>query len=152
MKRLFALIAAITLGHSAFAELEIISTGHRTADSFKRLSEYFTGDENPGRYSIFRTDPEQRDGFYISLVADDKSQLSEVSTVRLHYIRAGTQEATTVDIPVDQAIDKRRVLVGLTGSEWTDENNLPVAWKVELLDDAGAIVDASQSFLWAEPR
>jgi hypothetical protein len=37
---------------------------YRTAESFDRISEYFTGRENPGNQIILRTRPESRAGFY----------------------------------------------------------------------------------------
>lgn len=150
MKRiLLLLIAATAVTGAALAELEIVSTERRDAESFKRLSEYFTGKEDPGRYAIFRTEPEARKGFYISLAAPDKSVLANVANVRLSFVRAGTQEIVSREMPT-QDLKKRRILVGLTGEEWQSEDALPAAWKVELLDPTGATLESAESFLWAE--
>src|SRR4051812_35790644 len=41
-----------------------VFTGWKEGNSFKRISEYFTGKENPGDTVVLRTRPDQRSGFY----------------------------------------------------------------------------------------
>lgn len=150
MKRFLSLIALLALAASAQAELTIISTEHRDADSFKRVSEYLTGKPSDGRYNTFRSDESSRDGFYVSLLASDKSTLSSVSKIRLQFVRTGTQEISIFETPAS-SLAKKRILVGLTGSEWLDKDSRPVAWKIDLLDASGASLESTQSFLWSEP-
>ncbi len=149
MKHIFALLALLTLAASAHAELTIVSTKHRDAGSFKRVAEFLTGKHSDGRYAVYRSDASSRDGFYISLLASDRSTLAQVAKVRVQFVRSGTQETDSFEAPVD-SLKKKRILVGLTGSEWQESGNHPVAWKIDLLDAAGTSLDSAQSFLWSE--
>lgn len=151
MKPIFlALALFILIAAPLRAELTIISAEHRDADSFKRVSEYLTGKPSDGRYAVFRSEASDRNGFYVSLLASDKNSLKGVTNVQLQYVPPGTQEVTTVNLPADN-IDKKRLLVGLTGSPWSDPKTIPVAWKISLLDSSGNTIETAQSFLWAVP-
>ncbi|MBK1879417.1 hypothetical protein [Pelagicoccus mobilis] len=149
MKTLFTLIALLLFAASANAELTIISTNHRDADSFKRFSEFFTGKHSDGRYSVFRSDETSRDGFYVSLLAKDKSILPKVSEVKVQYVKSGSQDIHSFTLPVIE-LNKKRILVGFTGGEWESGDSHPVAWKIELLDSSSKPIDSAQSFLWSE--
>ncbi|EDY83414.1 hypothetical protein VDG1235_3041 [Verrucomicrobiia bacterium DG1235] len=143
----FALLA---LAATARAELTVISAEHRDANSFKRVSEYLTGKHSDGRYAIFRSDNSRRDGFYVSLLAKDKDTLPSVSSVRIQFVRPGTQEITSFETTTGK-LAKKRILVGLTETEWLDEDSHPVAWKIDLLDSSGNTLESAKSFLWSEP-
>lgn len=150
MKTIFTLFTLVlATAFTARAELSIVSAEHRSEDSFKRLSEYLTGEPSEGRYSVFRSAPERREGFYVSLFEEDRSMLNQVATVRIHFVRAGTQEVETREMPAG-SIKKKRLLVGLTEEEWSDEEARPVAWKIELLDERGQTLDEVRSFLWSD--
>jgi hypothetical protein len=149
MRHIIAAFSLLALATSASAELTIISTEHRDADSFKRVSEYLTGKHSDGRYDAYRSDDSSRDGFYISLLASDRSVLDSVSNVRVQFVRIGTQNIESFEVPAGE-LKKKRILVGFTGSEWADPDKHPVAWKVDLLDDSGASLESAQSFLWSE--
>lgn len=41
--------------------------------------------------------------------------------------------------------------LGLTGSDWPDEDIRPLAWHIELLDDKGTVLTEWKSFLWELP-
>lgn len=146
----FFLSLLVSMAFPLQAELTIVSAEHRDADSFKRFSEYLTGKHSDGRYSVFRSDSDSRDGFYVSLRADDKATLKQVSTVRLQFVPPSTQLITTIDFPADE-FKKKRILVGLTGSDWLEENSRPVAWRIDLLDASQSVLESAQSFLWSEP-
>lgn len=146
---LFSLVALVALAASARAELTIVSTGHRDTDSFKRVSEYLTGKHSDGRYAVYRSDDSSRDGFYISLLGDDRATLSKVFNIRVQFVRIGTQEIESFEVPAGN-LQKKRILVGFTGEEWADPDRHPVAWKIDLLDASGASLDSAQSFLWSE--
>ncbi len=139
----------VALAASAHAELTVISTEHRDADSFKRVSEYLTGKHSDGRYAVYRSETSSRVGFYISLLASKKSILKQVAKVRVQFVRKGTQEIDSFELPAE-SLKKKRILVGFTGDEWQDSSDHPVAWKIDLLDAAGTSLDSAQSFLWSE--
>lgn len=147
---IFILTFSSLLVSNLSAELTIISTEHRDADSFKRFSEYLTGKASDGRYSVFRSDSSSRDGFYVSLQASDKSLLNKVSTVRIQFVPPSTQKITTLEFSAEK-LKKKRILVGLTDPNWLDPSSRPVAWKIDLLDSNQNVVESAQSFLWSEP-
>lgn len=149
MKSFLSFLVLLAITATAHAELTIISAEHREADSFKRVSEYLTGKHSDGRYAVYRSDSTSRDGFYVSLLASDKATLPEVSKVRVQFVRKGTQEIDSFEAPAD-ALKKKRILVGFTGSEWENNNSHPVAWKIDLLNSSGASLESAQSFLWSE--
>ncbi len=149
MKHFFSILAALAITVATQAELTIISTEHRDADSFKRVSEYLTGKHSDGRYAVYRSDTSSRDGFYVSLLVSDKATLAEVSKVRVQFVRKGSQEIASFEAPAG-TLTKKRILVGFTGSEWESTNSHPVAWKIDLLNTSGSSLESAQSFLWSE--
>ncbi len=144
---LITLILAALANTSASA-LEIIFADHRDTHSFQRISEFFTGQENPGRYLIARTDPERRDGFYVSIKADRNDPLDQFTNARISYIKTASQDIHISEIPLTGKM-KKRILVGLTEEEWFEDKTYPHAWKIEFLDQSGQTLDSVQSFLWS---
>ncbi|MDQ8187371.1 hypothetical protein [Pelagicoccus sp. SDUM812002] len=152
MRHFIAAFTLLALAASARAELTIISTEHRDAASFKRVSEYLTGKHSDGRYAVYRSDTSRRDGFYISLLASEKPTLAQIKKVRVQFVRKGTQEIESFESPVE-SLEKKRILVGFTGEEWNASSSHPVAWKIDLLNASGTSLESAQSFLWTEtPR
>lgn len=151
MRNIISILATLALTVFAHAELTVISAEHRDTDSFKRVSEFLTGKHSDGRYTVFRSNDSSRDGFYVSLLAKDRSTISQAATLKVQFVRAGTQDIESFELPTG-TLKKKRILVGFTGSEWQDSGNHPVAWKIDLLDSTGTSIDSAQSFLWAEPN
>ncbi len=151
MKLVFILILSLSWASIASAA-EILFSERRDDRSFKRISEYLGGKENPGRYVIARTDPSQRDGYYVALKLDAAELAKNVASIRIHSVQPGSQDIDTTDLPIE-AITKNRVLVGFTDGEWATTEKIPTAWRIEFLDTTGAALFHSQSFLWeATPR
>lgn len=149
MKTFFTLLLSLLLSQLTFAGLTIVSAEHYDADSFKRVSEYFTGKESEGRYHILRSDDTRRDGFYVSLLAEEKSDIKRVSKIRIQFVRPGTQDVEQREF-TQLSLHKPRLLVGLTESEWLDTNSRPVAWKIDLIDSDDLTIESAKSFLWAD--
>jgi hypothetical protein len=147
MKTLLVLILSILSFNSA-QTADIIFSDRRDADSFKRISEYLSGEEDPGRYVIARTDPSQRDGYYIALKLEASDQPEKADKARLHFVRPGSQDIETKTLTIGP-INKNRALIGMTDDVWGTTRAIPTAWKIEFLDSAGAVISSSQSFLWS---
>lgn len=145
--KLIALFAALLACSSASA-LEVVLSEHRDTHSFQRISEFFTGGENPGRYTIARTDPERRDGFYVGVKASKEDPIEQYSSARISYIKPASQEIHSATIKISGPT-KKRILVGLTEEEWADPTLRPQAWKIELLGEDGQPIDSIKSFLWS---
>ncbi len=146
MKTLLFLIALLSWANSAHAT-KILYSERRDADSFKRISEHLTGKENPGRYAITRTDPSERNGYYVAIKLDASDSPQQIASIRIQLVRPRSLEVETQSMPIDP-IDKSRVLIGLTDGNWGQTDEIPTAWKIEFFDAQGATVTQSQSFLW----
>ena len=145
---LFLSLSALFLLGSLCSAADIVYSQFRDADSFKRISEHLSGKENPGRYAIARTHPENRSGHYIALKIDSSDQPNLWKTIRIQVVRPGGQDATRYDLPISVK-GKSRALIGLTDSYWRDGERAPLAWKTEMLDSQGNTVSSAQSFLWS---
>ena len=134
-----------------------IRPDYRTAESFDRISEYFTGAENTGGEIVLRTHPETRAGFYFftRLKVRDDITIADAQ-IEISVITPASPEAKTFLLRVPVALRKGTVLLnpGLTGPDWpwtgADANARPVAWRVRLLHASGAVLASAQSYLWSK--
>ena len=134
-------------------EFSRIRPEYRTTGTFKRISEYFTGDENTSKRTVFRTQEGVRDGFYFSFrVEVEKGALVPAGTVALLIFPPGTYEPT--EYVFDLETQTRRwieVIIGLTGTDWEDPEANPVAWRLEYRTPTGEVTGFKNSFLWILP-
>ena len=155
MRSLFALIvwvAASVVGASA-AEVDFVRVwpGWRTAESFERISEFFTGEENTGRETVLRTHPERRAGFYYLVRTANSGETLTGATFVLRVISPSSPDPKVTTFPVEIPPRSKVFLLGLTGPDWPHEDVHPVAWKLELRSADDAVLASAQSFLWAKP-
>jgi hypothetical protein len=148
------LLAACGFVREARAELEIVRlwTGYKETSAFVRLREFLTGREVTGGSTILRTDPAVRDGFYYTLrLADSDRGAVPGGLVILHVVPPDGTRATEYRFPFAPS-DRRQVRleIGLTGEAWTHGNTLPLAWHLEVRDEAGRALVSRESFLWSE--
>jgi hypothetical protein len=147
MKSILLILFSITLASIAGAA-EILYSKHQDENEFKRISEHFSGKENPGRYSIVRSDPSQRNGYYVALKLEDSDQADKIVSLRIQFVKPGSMEIQSQTLSTE-SVQKKRILVGLTDGDWVQENKIPTAWKIDFLDGQGKSLFHSQSFLWA---
>lgn len=125
-------------------------TEYRDEQSFVRLSEYFDGQENPGKNILLRSQPDSREGFYFSIRLEESGgdHLSPGS-VRLHLIAPDAEVPKIYEFALHPP-DRKSALIelGITGGDWSYGNALPLAWMVEILDEKGAQRAVRKSFLW----
>ncbi len=145
---LLALIPTVALTASEVT-LVRVWTGPRTADSFERISEYFSGEENTGGQTVLRTQPAERAGYYW-LIRTRTAGPTE-ARIELAVLIAGSPTPRVVTVPTRLPSGSHATLVGLTGEDWPTLDARPVAWKLRVLDPAGRELAAEQSFLWAAP-
>ncbi len=138
---------------SAAAEIVRVIPEFRAEESFHRISEYFTGRENPGRRAILRSDPDIREGFYLKvrLRRTDRETFPE-GTAILEVAMPDEQRTREYEYALD-TVTRRRPLImtGITGDDWPAELERPLAWKISFFDPDGDLLDSEQSFLWAMP-
>lgn len=155
MRSLFALFSfsVVTVLTAQAAEVELVRVwpGWRDAESFERISEYFTGEENTGREVVLRTHPDQRAGFYFLARVANKGDLLSGATFVLRVIAPSQPEPKVTSFPVDIPRKSKVFQLGLTGPDWPNRDVHPVAWKLELRSATDEVLASSQSFLWEKP-
>ena len=127
-----------------------VYTGWRNGASFKRISEYFTGQENTRGEAMLRTHPEQRTGFYF-LVRTSNPGAARSIKATLHVITSANARATDYHFATELKAGTTVFNLGLTGTDWTDPKANPVAWKLDLTDNDGQPLASETSYLWEKP-
>ncbi len=119
-----------------------------TEDYFKRISEYFTGMEDPGDRSILRSHPDDRAGHYVKF---NLTKPYAVDHCQLEVLGFGAKETSTYSFKVEEPWSvEKPIYLGLTGPEWRNKTQPPIAYKVVLLDAAGNVLASARSFLWGD--
>jgi hypothetical protein len=121
-------------------------TGPRTAESFERISEYFSGEENTGGQTVLRTQPAARAGYY--WLIRTKTGAATDARIELSVLVAGTDTPRVITLPTRLPSGSHATMVGLTGEDWPNLEARPVAWKLRVLDAAGNPLATEESFLW----
>jgi len=149
---------ASAIEKSADLDLGRIWPSWRSADSFLRISEYFGGSEARSGQSIFRSQPDERSGFYfLTRIKNSGESLSDAH-FELQVIRPDSPHAVTYTFPATIVTGSHVYLLGLTGSDWpgfgekSAEDTHPVSWQLRLLDSQARELLRSKSFLWAKPQ
>lgn len=155
LRRLFyfvycLILAAPTLTRAAEVELTRVWPAWRTAESFDRISEYFTRQENTGRHTVLRSHPEARAGYYFLVRAKTATAATGLKFV-LQIITPDNPEPKTYTFPADLSAKENIFDLGVTGPDWPDRKTHPVAWHLVIASTDGRELASQQSFLWAKP-
>jgi hypothetical protein len=148
---LLLLLALASALPASALELVRVWPGSRTADSFERISEYFTGRENPGRQTILRSQPAERGGYYWLIRTKAPVTLHSV-ILEITVTAPGTNDPVTHAFRTDLPAGSHVTLAGLTGADWPDPKVDPVTWRVRVLDANGTELAHEASFLWTSPE
>lgn len=144
--------AAMTAAESP-VRIARVWTAYRDAKSFARFGQFRGADREPGDAIILRSQPEQRDGYYftVRLRAQKGAEVPD-GTAILCVAAPNEAEPRTFSFPFTANDDRNvQLLIGLTGHDWTWGATMPLAWRIEVLNPAGELVAAEQSFLWSKP-
>jgi hypothetical protein len=151
---LVTLLALALSSLAAAADLSIVRVwpGYRAAESFERISEYFTGQENPAGEIVLRTQPSVRDGYYFLTRLKNSGPEIVGAQIELHVIAPTSPEPQahrfTCLIPSGNKVFN----IGLTGKDWAnDADQNAVAWLIRVTDASGAELATAQSHLWSQP-
>ena len=127
-------------------------TRQMETEQFQRVSEFFTGNENPGGATILRSQEEERDGLYFHLKLSEKLESTAVEhTFVLEVIRSDALKLTEYTFALTgKEAAKKRVILGLTGADWPDPELQAMAWRVRLLSGETEVA-SWKSFLWEMP-
>ena len=132
--------------------LTIIRVQHewRDASSFKRIAEYFDGQEHNGSEAIRRSHPETRSGYYFFVRIKNPGALRPAQAA-LQVVTSSSAQAVRYQFPVELKAGDTVFNIGLTGADWSDARLHPVAWKLEFIDPAGQVIATEASYLWEKP-
>jgi hypothetical protein len=122
----------------------------RDAASFKRIAEYFDGEEHNGGEALRRSHPEQRSGYYFFVRVKNPGALRPAKAA-LHVVTSTSAEPVSYEFPVELRAGDTVFNIGLTGPDWPDSKQHPVAWKLNFLADDGQILATATSYLWEKP-
>lgn len=154
--------AAITEGQNPVAapqgaafELALSNPGwtYQEAKFFKRISEFFTGEENSGYRLIRRTDPQQRAGLYFQArLSRPAAQLPDGSTAVLAIVLPDSQSTVVYHFSLPHSgedADKTQLWLGLTGENTPKDEAAPLAWQLRIEAPSGQTLAETHSFLWS---
>ena len=125
-------------------------TGWRDAASFKRISEYFGGNENPSHQTVLRTHSDQRAGYYFLVRAANEGTPAAVQ-IKLQLVAPTEPKLRTFSFSTKLKSGDTVLNLGLTGKDWPDAKANPVAWKLDFVAADGRIMASDKSYLWEKP-
>ena len=123
----------------------------REANSFMSISEYFTGREKTGGWTIFRTHKDSRAGYYFLARLKNQGPPENGMTLFLQVITPDSAFPKTFSFPADIPKGEHVFEIGLTDGDWAGKKLHPVAWKLELRGPDGRTLAGRGSFLWEKP-
>ena len=152
LPRLVAAFLFIALPAWASAAVSFVHVwpAHRTADSFRRITEYIGGTENTGREIVLRTQAETRDGYYFLTRIKADAPVTG-ATLMLELVLPGNPAVHTYQFPVELPSGNKVFQIGITGTDWPDAQTRPAAWRVTVRTADGNVLADSPSFLWRVP-
>lgn len=127
-----------------------VFTGWRDAASFKRISEYFSGQENTGGAIVLRTHADQRAGFYFLVRAANPGATVAVK-INLQLIAPTDSKPRTYAFSTELKPGANVLNLGLTAGDWPDAKANPVAWQIDFLATDGHLLTSEKSYLWEKP-
>jgi hypothetical protein len=145
-------LAAAIGARGAEVEFTRVWPSWRDAESFERVPEFFTGKEYTGRQIILRTHAEERGGFYFLARVKNPNGLLSGAKFSLQVIAPNDPLPKTFSFPTALPAGTSVFSIGLTGPDWTNRKDPPVAWRLELLREDGQVIATAKSFLWEKPE
>jgi hypothetical protein len=145
------LLGVVAFCRAADVEFLRVWPGWRDADTFDRISEYFSRGESMARQIVIRTQPDARAGYYF-LVRVKSAAAVGAAKFELSVIRPDNPETRTYSFTATVPQKETVYELGLTGSDWpSGQKANPVAWKLRLLGSDGHTLAEQKSFLWEKP-
>ena len=159
MSRLFLclgyLFAGVYLAVSPLTAIQIVDAYTRYIEETQqqRIGEFFTGREPVRGFIILRSQKDSRAGQYFIITLDNKARdLPPGTKIELSVITTNSPEPRSYNLVLGETDSKsRQIYAGLTGSDWSDKNEQPLAWKISIVDTSGQTIAESESFLWRYP-
>ena len=146
----FALLPLLALAKDSDLKIVRVFTGWREAASFKRIAEYFDGQEHSGGEIVLRTNSGDRGGYYfLTRIANPGAPVG--AKLVLQVVMPGTAAPRSFTFPTSLSSGSVVFNLGLTGADWPDKRVHPVAWKLDVVTSDGQMLTTEQSYLWEKP-
>jgi len=152
LARLALLLLAAAAARAADPTFERVWPRWRDADSFQSFYEDHTGRELVGKWTMLRSQPARRSGFYFYTRVENPGNAINGATFVVRVIAPDSTDTRIYRFPADVPKGSRLFEIGLTGSDWGGQHVLPVAWDVELQAPDGRVLTERASFLWTRPE
>lgn len=152
-RSLLPFLAALTplAPEAESAEIVRVLPEFREEESFHRIPEFFTGREFTGRRDILRSEPDTREGFYLTVrLRRVNRALFPSGTARVEVALPDEHRPVEFEYSLE-TVDRRRplILLGITGGDWPEDLERPLAWRVSFFDEEDRLLDSEKSFLWS---
>jgi hypothetical protein len=123
----------------------------RSEADVARASEAFYAKEHHGNDVVFRTEEQERAGYYFFVKLDVDPP--EDGRLVLEVVRAENTKPERYDFAVNlkPGFPFGEFVIGLTGKQSGTVSWRPVAWRVSVVDAQGKFMASSHSFLWGTP-
>ena len=148
----FYFLSFLACSVHAGLDLEVRTRSYFSAKEFKRIPEYFSGEEFSGNKIYLRSDPTKKSGYYFVVKVCGEAKTIPLSTTwEINWVSSIDPNEYTQRIPFSGSqLSNREIFIGLTGGAWTDSSAYPLAWQIRLLDPKDILLAESKSFLWSE--
>lgn len=152
MRLIAAFLLFVSIATASEVEFVRVWPQWREAESFVRISEYFGSGENTGRQTMLRSQPQERTGFYFLTRTRNESSAWGDAKFVLEIITPDSPKPKTFEFSTSVPQGGHVFNLGLTGTDWANEETHPVAWRLRLMSSDGKELATQQSFLWALPE
>ncbi len=134
-------------------EIDSVVWHYKPEKTFKRIGEYFDGEERFGRKIVLRTQESPREGLYFVVrMTEFADSLPNGCSIEVDMLRPDVKEPVTQKFPLpDERKSHREIWLGFIGEDHPANEEAPVAWRVRLLDPEGNVAATKESFLWSKP-
>jgi hypothetical protein len=154
MKRFRAvpfLIFLIAVVPASSLTIETAYTRYYDEGGIRPIGQYFGASlTGQGFRTVIPSQPEEPAGQYFIIRLED-AKSAPVATARMTLYTTESKVASTRQWELAGTELDNWLYLGLTGTDWPDEDVRPLAWHIEILDAGGAVLTEWKSFLWELP-
>jgi hypothetical protein len=145
------LILLMTLSPAFGLTIEKAYTRYYDEGGIRPIGQYFGASlTGQGFRTVIPSQSAEPAGQYFILRLKDPGSSAAASARMTLYTTESKVPSTRMWELAGNKLDNWLYL-GLTGSDWPDEEVRPLAWHIELLDGEGAVITEWKSFLWELP-
>lgn len=147
--RIYLLLLTLLIVSTASSAVDIVRVwpAYQTAEKMTALREYFGGEPNRTSAQAIRSQPEARAGYYWLIRTKSDRQVPD-ATIKLEVTMRGDTDAEMFKFPTLLQSGSHAFHIGLTGSDWPDPEQAPLAWRITVVDSRGEPIAEQSSYLW----